>query len=142
MVGSGEIERPRMRLDRRRSQTAGESALDPWRGDDCTLLGWLHALPRDHGCDEVLLEIVASDRHLYVRQAAALAMSDSERLVKYLRHHQMLPILTRKLSRVEDLAYLADLVQTSRNPQVRQRAQSQLQELSARLLSQISNTTH
>ena len=115
---------------------------DSWQGcDDSTLLAWLHSLPEDHDRDAEILEIVGSQRHLYVRQAAALAVSNPDHLLAYLRNREVGPVLTRRLSRVEDLAYLADLVQSSRHSEVRRLACTQLQELSARLLEQVPATS-
>jgi hypothetical protein len=129
----------RARVERRKA--SGETVVipaDAWQGcDDSTLLAWLHSLPAGHGRDADVLDIVASPRHLYVRQAAAVAVSDPDHLLNFLRNRQMGPVLTRQLSRVEDLAYLADLVQSSRHPEVRRLACAHLQQVSARLLQQV-----
>jgi len=115
---------------------------DSWQGcDDSTLLAWLLSLPGNHDRDTEILEIVGSSRHLYVRQAAALAVSNPDHLLSYLRNAEVGPVLTRRLSRVEDLAYLADLVQSSQHSEVRRLASAQLQELSARLLEQVPSAT-
>lgn len=128
----------RARVDRR--QAAVNMPADSWQGcDDSTLLAWLHSLPAHHDRDAEILEIVGSQRHLYVRQAAAVAVSNPDHLLAFLRNRDMEPLLSRRLSRVEDLAYLADLAQSSRHPEVRRQAGAQLQETSTRLLRQVSS---
>lgn len=126
----------------RRNATGSVARQDSWNGlDDSSLLGWLHSLPANHDRDADLLEIVGSRRHLYVRQVAAVAVCNPDHLLAFLRNRELGPVLTRQLSRVEDVAYLADLVQSSRHPEVRRVAKLQLQELSARLLQPVHAPT-
>jgi hypothetical protein len=126
-------------VDRRKKQQVTEPgfAADSWRAhDDGALLAWLHSLPAQHDRDEVVLEIVGSRRHIYVRQVAAAAISNPARLRGFMSSRDIGPLLTRPLSRVEDLAYLADLAQSCRYPEVRRLARNHLEELTARLLRQ------
>jgi hypothetical protein len=126
-----------LETDRRRPWESGPGGKVPcgtWQCfDDDTLLAWLHALPADHGRDEQLLEVVRSERHFYVRQTAALRVQDPDRLKPFAADRHVGQILARRLSRVEDVAYLSALVGESRHLEVRRAAQSQLTDLTSRL---------
>jgi hypothetical protein len=123
--------------ERRQQWKAGPNATLPgtsWQCfDDDTLLAWLQSLPADHGMDGRLLEILSSDRHFYLRQAAAMSIRDPERLKEFAGDRHVGQILARRLSRAEDITYLSGLVQASRHLEVRRAAQAQLSSLLARL---------
>lgn len=123
--------------ERRRAWTIGPEHPDggeSWRHlDDDALLAGLAALGPGHGADLVLLEIVSSNRHFFVRQAAALALDDPAPLRRYADDRHLGQILARRLSRVEDLVYLRALAQDARHAEVRRAAEAQLKELQRRL---------
>ncbi len=123
--------------ERRQAWRPGPNATLPgtsWQSfDDDTLLAWLQSLPADHGMDGRLLEILSSDRHFYLRQAAAMSIRDPERLKEFAGDRHIGQILARRLSRAEDITYLSTLVQASRHLEVRRAAQAQLSSLLARL---------
>jgi hypothetical protein len=124
-------------MDRRRSWESGPAGRVPtntWECfDDDTLLAWLQGLPAVHGHDEQLLEIVRSDRHFYVRQNAALRITDPDRLKPFGSDRHVGQILARRLSRVEDVSYLSTLVDETRHLEVKRAAQAQLVDLRQRL---------
>jgi hypothetical protein len=110
-----------------------------WRTgpDDRTAAGWLalnddellfriEALPPDHGEDEVLLEVVRSQRHFFVRQEAAKKIANPRRLKSHSGDRHIGQILVRTMNRDEDVAYLENLVRDSRHIEVRKAAEAQL----------------
>jgi hypothetical protein len=123
--------------ERREPWKPGPNATVPgtsWRSfDDDTLLAWLQSLPSDHGMDTQLLEILSSDRHFFLRQTAAMSIQDPERLKEFAGDRHIGQILARRLSRTEDITYLATLVQASRHLEVRRAAQAQLVSVLTRL---------
>lgn len=117
--------------DRRRPWRKGPDAAAPadsWRTcNDDSLLTWIQELPANHRSDEVLLDIIASDRHFFVRQTAALHLSDPNRLRSFADDRHVGQVLARRLSRAEDIQYLAHLAQSSLYLEVRRAAKAQLE---------------
>jgi len=117
----------------RDSWQSGPDASAPaasWRSlEDDDLLHWIEGLPQDHGQDRELLEIVSSARHFFVRQEAAKRLRNTDQLKAHFDDRHVGQILARRLSRVEDAAYLEHLRTTSRYLEVRKAAEAQLREL-------------
>ena len=117
---------------------AGTPIRKPWREgpdpqargllslDDDELLHRIESLPEDHEQDEALLQVVVSDRHFFLRQAAAKRIRDARLLLHHDQDRHVGQILARRLSRIEDIAYLEGLVQRSHHLDVRKAARAQL----------------
>jgi hypothetical protein len=113
----------------------------PWRGGpDGDAAGWLalsddeilfriSELPQDHASDELLLDLVQSDRHFFVRQEAAKRIRDKSLLKDHLHDRHIGQILVRGMTRREDVAYLEKLLEESRHVEVRKAAEVQLRML-------------
>ncbi len=93
---------------------------------DDELLYRIEALPRDHERDELLLAVVRSERHFFVRQEAAKRIRDLERLKQHSEDRHIGQILVRVMTRDEDVAYLEWLIRESRHLEVRKAAEAQL----------------
>jgi hypothetical protein len=129
------------------SQDEGESARRPWDEgpdeqapseswlllDDDELLHRIETLSPDAAEDERLIEVVASNRHFFVRQEAAKRVQDRNRLFDFEDDRHVGQILVRHLTRREDLTYLERLSSHSRHVEVRSAAQVQLARLWRRL---------
>jgi hypothetical protein len=83
--------------------------------------------------DERLIEVVASDRHFFIRQEAAKRIKDHDRLFEFVDDRHVGQILVRYLTRREDVTYLQQLSRRSRHVEVRSAAQVQLARLWRRL---------
>lgn len=101
-------------------------------GDD-DLLHRIQALGPGHDKDAVLLGIVRSRRHFFVRQEAAKKVRDSALLRELADDRHIGQILVRAMNRHEDLDYLQRLVEASRHLEVRNAAEAQLRSLRQRL---------
>lgn len=98
-----------------------------WLGlSDDELLYRIEALPDDHQHDDVLFDVVCSQRHFFVRQEAAKRLRDRERLKQHSADRHIGQILVRGMTRQEDVAYLERLIQESRHLEVRNAAEAQL----------------
>lgn len=99
---------------------------------DDELLFRIESLGPQHEDDRSLLEIIASDRHFFVRQEAAKKV----RNVRLLRDHSgdrhIGQILVRGMTRAEDVDYLRRLLAESRHLEVRKAAEAQLRVLASR----------
>lgn len=93
---------------------------------DDELLFRIEALPADHEQDHRLLEVVASDRHFFVRQEAAKRIRDARLLRDHAGDRHIGQILVRGMTRGEDRAYLEKLLAESRHLEVRNAALAQL----------------
>ena len=114
---------------RRESWRAGPDprATAGWQTlDDDQLLGWIETLSERHGRDDELLAVIRSDRHFFVRQEAAKRLEDPRRLKDHFDDRHVGQILARRLSRIEDVEYLEDLLRKSRFIEVRKAADAQL----------------
>jgi hypothetical protein len=94
--------------------------------DDDELLFRIQRLPADHAQDDVLMEVVRSTRHFFVRQEAAKRIRDHERLKAHSGDRHIGQILVRTMTRREDAAYLESLVRESRHIEVKKAAEAQL----------------
>ena len=94
--------------------------------DDDELLFRIERLPRDHGEDDALMEVVRSARHFFVRQEAAKKIRDHRRLRAHSTDRHIGQILVRAMNRREDQAYLESLVRDSRHIEVKKAAEAQL----------------
>jgi len=106
---------------------------ESWLGlDDDELL---HRIETEgpEASDDVLMEIVESDRHFYIRQEAAKRVRDRAPLFDYEDDRHVGQILVRHLTRREDVTYLERLVARSTHVEVRAAAQVQLARLWGRV---------
>ena len=97
-------------------------------GDD-ELLHQIESLPDEHALDASLLAVVCSDRHFFLRQAAAKRIRDTRLLLAHAQDRHVGQILARRMSRIEDAAYLEHLIAHSHHLDVRRAARAQLAEL-------------
>ncbi len=104
-------------------------------GDD-ELLHKIQTIGSRHDADDHLLEVVASDRHFFIRQEAAKRVRRKKLLFRYEDDRHIGQILVRHLNRREDLTYLERLVTRSRHAEVRKAAQVQFARLRKRLEDQ------
>jgi CheY-like chemotaxis protein len=100
------------------------------------LLHKIETVGSQHDVDERLLEVVASDRHFFVRQEAAKRIRRKKLLFSYEDDRHIGQILVRHLNRREDLTYLERLVARSTHGEVRKAAQVQLGRVRSRLSDQ------
>ena len=101
--------------------------------EDDELLHRIQTLGEENDEDERLLEVVASDRHFFIRQEAAKRVRDRSRLFAFEEDRHVGQILVRHLTRREDMTYLERLSTQSRHVEVRSAAQVQLARLWRRL---------
>jgi hypothetical protein len=101
--------------------------------DDDELIHRIETLENDHTLDDVLLDIVGSERHFFVRQSAAKKIRDPKLLHEHWDDRHIGQILVRGVSRMDDLAYLESLLQRSRYPDVREATQAQIQSIRQKL---------
>ena len=74
---------------------------------DDDLLFRIEALGPQHDSDAVLMEVVRSERHFFIRQEAAKRIRNSELLKGHSGDRHIGQILVRVMNRAEDVAYLA-----------------------------------
>jgi hypothetical protein len=121
----------------RRPWTEGpdeEARPESWLGlDDDELLHRIETFDARENEDERLLEVVASDRHFFIRQEAAKRVRDRGRLFAFEDDRHIGQILVRHLTRREDVTYLERLSNRSHHVEVRAAAQVQLARLWRRL---------
>jgi hypothetical protein len=101
--------------------------------DDDELLHRIETFDARENEDERLLEVVASDRHFFIRQEAAKRVQDRSRLFTFEDDRHVGQILVRHLTRREDMTYLERLASRSLHVEVRSAAQVQLARLWRRL---------
>jgi hypothetical protein len=112
----------------------GEAPAKSWLLlDDDELLHRIETLGAAENEDERLIEVVASNRHFFIRQEAAKRIKDHDRLFEFEDDRHVGQILVRYLTRREDLTYLQQLSRRSRHVEVRSAAQVQLARLWRRL---------
>ncbi|HXB55546.1 MAG TPA: hypothetical protein VN461_12220 [Vicinamibacteria bacterium] len=88
-----------------------------------------------HDRDDVLLEVVRSDRHFFIRQEAAKKIRDPELLKTHAEDRHIGQILVRVMTRAADVDYLERLVGETRYLEVRKAAESQLRVIADRIRS-------
>lgn len=117
--------------DRRLSWSeAPESGASGWRVlEDEALLGRIESTPAGSAADPFLLEVVASQRHFFIRQQAAKKISEPELLKRHSDDRHIGQILARVMTRREDVAYLERLASHTRHLEVRNAALAQLKRL-------------
>jgi hypothetical protein len=101
--------------------------------DDDELLHRIGTFDAREDQDDRLLEVVASDRHFFIRQEAAKRVRDRGRLYAFEGDRHVGQILVRHLTRREDVSYLERLANHSHHVEVRSAAQVQLARLWRRL---------
>jgi hypothetical protein len=111
----------------------GEDAAGWLALSDDELLFRIEALGPDHGHDGVLLDVVRSQRHFFIRQEAAKKIRDTSLLRDQSGDRHIGQILVRSLNRREDAVYLKRLLSESRHLEVRKAAAAQLHELRRKL---------
>jgi hypothetical protein len=111
----------------------GEGAAGWLALSDDELLFRIEALAADHQQDLVLLDVVRSQRHVFIRQEAAKKIRDATLLRDHSSDRHIGQILVRSLNRREDADYLWRLMCESRHLEVRNAAEAQLRELRRRL---------
>jgi FixJ family two-component response regulator len=115
----------------------GDAPAESWLGfDDDELLHRIEAVGPQHGEDARLLEVVASDRHFFIRQEAAKRVRYKKLLFPYEDDRHIGQILVRHMNRREDLTYLERLVARGTHGEVRKAAQVQLARLRKRISDQ------
>ena len=100
---------------------------------DDDLLFRIEALGPEHDSDAVLMEVVRSERHFFIRQEAAKRIRNSELLKGQSGDRHIGQILVRVMNRAEDVAYLERLVVESRHIEVRKAAEAQLRKVLGRV---------
>jgi len=106
---------------------------ESWIGlDDDELL---HRIETEGGDapDDLLMEVVESERHFFIRQEAAKRVRDRAPLFDFEDDRHVGQILVRHLTRREDVTYLERLVARSTHVEVRAAAQVQLARLGGRV---------
>jgi hypothetical protein len=88
-----------------------------------------------HDRDDVLLEVVRSDRHFFIRQEAAKKIRHPDLLKSHAEDRHIGQILVRVMTRSADVEYLERLASETRYLEVRKAAESQLQQIAERLRS-------
>jgi hypothetical protein len=101
--------------------------------DDDELLHRIETFDARENADDRLLEVVASNRHFFIRQEAAKRVRDRGRLFAFEDDRHVGQILVRHLTRREDVTYLERLSNSSHHVEVRAAAQVQLARLWRRL---------
>jgi hypothetical protein len=103
------------------------------RLEDDELLHRIETAGTGEHLDELLLEVVTSDRHFFIRQEAAKRIHDRRRLFAFEDDRHVGQILVRHLRRREDVTYLERISLLSRHVEVRSAAQVQLARVWRRL---------
>jgi hypothetical protein len=104
-----------------------ESIGDGWLAlDDDDLLMRLQTIDGDHALDAILLDVVRSGRHFFVRQEAAKRVRNRDLLLAHAGDRHIGQILARRMNRREDVLYLEKLIAESRHLEVRKAAEAQL----------------
>ena len=99
--------------------------------DDDELLYRIEATEPGPSTDALLIEIVRSDRHFFVRQEAAKKIADVSLLKAHAEDRHIGQILVRAMNRGEDVTYLERLVSETRHLEVRKAAEAQLRRIAA-----------
>ena len=88
-----------------------------------------------HDRDSMLLEVVQSDRHFFIRQEAAKKIRDPDLLKGHAEDRHIGQILVRVMTRSADVEYLERLCRETRYLEVRKAAETQLLLIMERLRS-------
>jgi hypothetical protein len=113
-----------------------------WLGlTDEELIHRIEGLGRQHGLDAQLMDVVASDRHFFVRQVAAKKIEDHKLLHEHWADCDIGQALVRGASRSEDVIYLERLAEQTRFDDVRKVAETQLKLTIASRKPDVTRTT-
>jgi hypothetical protein len=99
--------------------------------NDDELLFRIEALAADHQQDLVLLDVVRSQRHFFIRQEAAKKIRDTTLLREHSADRHIGQILVRQMTRAADVTYLERLRDESRYLEVRKAADAQLRVIAS-----------
>jgi hypothetical protein len=99
---------------------------------DDDLLFRIESLGSQDDEDRLLLEVIGSDRHFFIRQEAAKKVKNVRLLRDHSGDRHIGQILVRGMTRTEDIDYLRRLLAESRHLEVRKAAEAQLRVLAAR----------
>jgi hypothetical protein len=117
-------------VDRRRAgpgQAPVVGNSDGWLElSDDELIFRIESLPGEHDMDLLLMEVVRSSRHFFVRQEAAKKIRDAELLKAHAADRHIGQILARVMTRTADVAYLQKLMTETKHLEVRKAAEAQL----------------
>jgi len=103
------------------------SAAPGWLAlSDDELLYQVEALTPGHDQDRMLVDVVRSDRHFFIRQEAAKKVGDADLLKAWSGDRHIGQVLVRVMKRAEDVAYLERLRDETRHLEVRKAAEAQL----------------
>ena len=101
-----------------------------WLGlSDDDLLFEIERLPAGHDVDAVLLEVIQSPRHFFIRQEAAKKVGNHDWLKEHSADRHIGQVLVRVLNRTDDVAYLERLLVDSRHVEVKKAAEAQLRAI-------------
>ena len=106
---------------------------------DEDLIHRIEELEAGHGLDAALMDVVASDRHFFVRQVAAKKIEDHKLLHEHWADRDIGQILVRGVSRADDVAYLERLARQTRFADVRKAAEAQLR-VTAQICKPVTHT--
>ena len=107
-----------------------KAAIGEWLAlSDEELIHRIEGLGKGHGIDPLLMDVVGSQRHFFVRQVAARKIEDSKLLHEHWDDRTIGQILVRGLSRADDVAYLERLSRESRYGDVRSVASAELRTI-------------
>jgi hypothetical protein len=130
----------------RRTETSGALPGAPPEGhqwlalSDDDLLFEIERLPAGHEADAILLAVVQSPRHFFIRQEAAKKVRNHDRLKDHSGDRHIGQILVRGLNRHDDVAYLQRLLAESRHMEVKKAAEAQLLSIArAKTVPRIAN---
>jgi hypothetical protein len=123
--------------ERRRPTNFGSQIPSGWLAlSDEDLLYQIESLgDGPHDRDQLLLEVVQSDRHFFIRQEAAKKIRDPDLLKTHAEDRHIGQILVRVMTRNADVEYLERLSRETRYLEVRKAAEAQLRLIIERLRS-------
>jgi hypothetical protein len=99
--------------------------------DDDELLYRIESSEPGPATDALLIEVVRSERHFFVRQEAAKKIVDVSLLKEHAGDRHIGQILVRAMRRREDVTYLERLVAETRHLEVRKAAEAQLRQITS-----------
>lgn len=112
---------------RRQPWREGPDSVDGWLAlSDDELLYRIEAIQPSDATDPILMEVVRSGRHFFIRQEAAKKIKDHHLLKEQSGDRHIGQILVRSMTRADDIAYLEKIITETRHLEVRKAADAQL----------------